>query len=1055
MGVLAVDGRPVRGERLGALVRELVGARGRAVSTVALAEAVWRGDPPDDSAGALQALVSRVRRLGLAVEAVPGGYRIPADLVDVDAVAVGGLIERARTALRAGDAAAAREAADAARARFPEVPDLADGARLFADVAALRAEAALAGAGAGANDETDLRRLAAHTPPDEPAAALLVRLLAAQGRDAEALDLFERLRAELADRYGADPSPALAEAHLALLRGELRAGPAPRPVLPRGWRRPAGALVGREDDVAAVTAALAEAPLVTIVASGGAGKTRLAAEVARRADGPVRVIELAGVRSPAGVLPAVLAAFGGAETEAAAGLGLERRVLSPRERLQAIAPELDGLVVLDNCEHVLAAAAEVVAELLAAAAPEVAVLATSRAPLGLAGEAVHRLTALPDHEALALLEARARSGGAVPTWDAGRALALCHRLDNLPLALELAAARLRYMPIDDVLAGLSDRFALLDDALRGLPERHASLWAMVDWSSRLLEAGDRELLHRLAVIPAPFTADLAAAVAGAPDVRRGLAALVEQSLLSIEGDGGAPRYRMLETVREFGEARLDAAGGRAPASDGLVGWARAEAVGLAGRFLGDDQLGAFARCTAEQENLLAGLRWAIAGDDEAAGVDITAALFHLWTVRGLHVEVTTWAAAQLHADDPRARLRSAIAAGAAAGRTLPDADRLAWWCLLVGVNAGITGPLRVAALARRALVRVLSERSGEVSARVKVLARAVPAFDRIRPGTSLAGAEELIAYPDPYVQGFGLFLRAALRESGGLPGDSVEDAELAYRRFEQAGDHWGMAMAAQVVGHAVGSRGDARATEWLTRSVRHMELVGAKQDAHSIGVLLDVRRTLDGDPDAERRLRELVASAPVGDDDAVHACLGLAHLAWRRGRHDEALGYADTVDRTVGLFEDHLPRRRVAFRVAVAILRLWVGEARPETRASASARAVASLTLARNEAVSAYGESPPLGAWALGGAEFAAFNGDDETARELWTLGIRAGADAGMVFPYGEGARLAAALGPEARRRDLLGAGQDRTPAAISSRIRELMADLLRPSSGTPAAPEA
>nr|BFE76958.1 hypothetical protein GCM10020092_102590 [Actinoplanes digitatis] len=305
------------------------------------------------------------------------------------------------------------------------------------------------------------------------------------------------------------------------------------------------------------------------------------------------------------MLPAVVAALGGAETEAAAGLGLERRVLTPRERLRAVAPELDGLVVLDNCEHVLDAAADVVADLLAAAAPEVAVLATSRAPLGLAGEAVHRLTALPDHEALALLEARARSGGAVPTWDTGRALALCHRLDNLPLALELAAARLRCMPIDDVLAGLSDRFALLDDALRGLPERHASLWAMVDWSSRLLADGDRELLHRLAVIPAPFTADLAAAVAGVPDVRRGLAVLVEQSLLSIEGDGGPPRYRMLETVREFGEARLDASGGRGPASDGLVGWARVEAVGLAGRFVGADQLGTFARCTAEQENLLA------------------------------------------------------------------------------------------------------------------------------------------------------------------------------------------------------------------------------------------------------------------------------------------------------------------------------------------------------------------------------------------------------------------------------------------------------------------
>ncbi|MEU4219454.1 BTAD domain-containing putative transcriptional regulator [Actinoplanes sp. NPDC026623] len=1049
LGVLAVDGRPVRGERLAALVRELIEARGRAVHPAALVEAVWQGDPPDGSAGALQALVSRVRRLGLPVEAVPGGYRVPADRVDVDAVAVRESIERARAALRRGDAAAARSAADAARARFPETPDLAAGARLFADVAALRAEAALAGA--GAFDEDDLRRLVAHPPPDEPAAALLVRVLAAQGRDAEALEVVERLRAELADRYGADPSPVLAEAHLALLRGELRAAPAPRPAaaaLPPGWRRPAAPLVGREHDVSAVAAALAGAPLVTVVAPGGAGKTRLAAEVARRATGPVRVNVLAGVRAPDGVLPTVVAAFGGADTAPTApGVSLERRVLGPRERLREIAAELDGLVVLDNCEHVLDAAADVIADLLAAAAPEVAVLATSRAPLGLAGEVVHRLAALPDAEALGLLQSRARAGGAVPTWDERRALALCHRLDNLPLALELAAARLRSMPIDDVLAGLSDRFALLDDALRGLPERHASLWAMVDWSRRLLAPGDRELLQRLAVIPAPFTADLAAAVAGEPDVRRGLANLVEQSLLSLEGDGGAPRYRMLETVREYGEARLNAAGDREAASAGLVGWARQEAIGLARRYFGDDQLSAFARCAAEQENLVAGLRLTVAADDEVAGIDIAIALFHLWSVRGLHLEVTGWAAGLLHADDPGARLRSAITAGAAAGRPLPDADRLAWFCLMVGVNAGITGPLRVAALAGRALDRLLTERPGEVSARLKALACAVPAFDRLRMDTDGGGAESLIAYPDPFVQGFGLFLRSVLQATGGMPTGSVADAELAYRRFEQAGDHWGMAMSAQVVGHSAGSGGGDRAIEWLERSVRHMELVGAKQDARSIGVLLHVRRALNGDPDAERRLRELAASVPDGeagadfDGDVVQAYLGLAHLAWQRGRYEEALRYGDALDRIAPLAE-RLPRRRVAFRVEVAVLHLWVGEALPSARARASARAVESLAIVRDEAL-ATNESPPLGAWALGGAELAAFRGDRESARELWALGIAAGADAGIVFPYGEGARLAAILGDQEQRRELLAAGPGRQAAAISARVRELMGGLL------------
>ncbi|BCJ52605.1 hypothetical protein Asp14428_40800 [Actinoplanes sp. NBRC 14428] len=224
LGPLAVNGQPVRGERLAAVIRELVGARGRAVSTAGLADAVWHGAPPEDAGGAVQALISRVRRLGVPVVAGPGGYRVPPDRVESDVVAARALADRARAALGAGDPRSARRDADAARALFPEVPELADdeAVRLFGDVAAVRAEAALAGA--GAYDEVDLRRLAARTPPDEPAVALLVRVLAAQGRDAEAMEAIERLRAELADRYGTDPSAVIAAVHLALIRGELTAG---------------------------------------------------------------------------------------------------------------------------------------------------------------------------------------------------------------------------------------------------------------------------------------------------------------------------------------------------------------------------------------------------------------------------------------------------------------------------------------------------------------------------------------------------------------------------------------------------------------------------------------------------------------------------------------------------------------------------------------------------------------------------------------------------------------------------------------------------------------
>jgi predicted ATPase/DNA-binding SARP family transcriptional activator len=1026
LGPLAVDGRPVRGDRLAAVIRELLDARGRTVSTGGLVDAIWPGAPPGNAAGAVQALVGRVRRLGVPVLAAPGGYRVPADGVQIDAVTARTLADRGRQALAEGDAAGARGCADEARALFPEVPELAEPgpARLFADVVTLRAEAALAGG--GPVDEADLRRLVARVPPDEPAAALLVRVLAAQGRDAEALDLVEQVRADLADRYGADPSPVLAEAHLALLRGQLiTARPARTGNLPAAWRRAATPLLGRESDLAAVGKALSQTPLVTVVATGGAGKTRLAAEIARTAAGPVRVVELAGLRTPAEVLPAVLAVLAGTGSPL-----LDRRALRPEEQLQALGPELDGLLVLDNCEHVLPAAATVVADLLAVASPEVSVLATSRAPLGLVGEYVHRLPALPDAEALALLEARARAGGATSTWDTERALRLCHRLDNLPLALELAAARLRHMPIDDVLAGLSDRFALLDDALRGLPERQSGLWAMVDWSRELLAPAEQELLERLSVIAAPFTTELAVAVAGGSGVRRGLSILVEQSLLRLEED----RYRMLETVREYGEARL--AGGRETAMAGLTRWAAARAVILTTDFIGPAQIEALKGCAADQDNLLAALRWALDHDDEPAAVDIATALFQLWTVRGQHLEASAWARTLLHLDDPAARLRSAILHGRASGRPLPHADRLAWLCVLIGVNAGNTGTLRLTMLARRALRTLFAERPGDVSARAAALAAALPGLEQADPDKSLADAATLIAHPDPYVQGMGHFIRAVLTENTGTRPGAVGDAGLAYRRFEAVGDHWGMGMAAHAAGHATGA--GPRTDEWLRRSERHLALVGAAQDARSTRVLLDTQLALAGDAEAERRLLEIAGAEQPDEMDACQAHLGLAELAWRRERHAEALMHADALGQAIASPGPAPPS--VEFRVAVAVIYLWVAEARPD--ADAEGRAADALRRARTEVLAAH-DRELLGAWAMGGAELAAFRGAAATARELWAMGMRVGASVSRFLPQGRGERLAAALGDRADREPLLAEAGELTGTAVHHRISTLMDGLL------------
>ncbi|WP_432824971.1 BTAD domain-containing putative transcriptional regulator [Dactylosporangium sp. CA-092794] len=1036
LGELAVDGNPVRGERLAAVVRALIDARGRTVTPAGLAEAVWGGTPPEDAPGAVHALIGRARRLGLPVAAAPGGYRVPAEAVELDTVLVKSRLGEARAALHGGRPGAATEPAGAARELFPAVPELDDPATaaLFAEVAAVRAEAALA-LGEPA-DDADLRRLVERTPPHEPSAALLLRVLAAQGRHAEAIDVVERLRTALAEAYGTDPSPVVAETHLALLRGELGPAPDARPqaaepvptravrALPVAWRRAATPMLGREDDVAVVRTALQRAPLVTVVAAGGAGKTRLAAEVARRtvSDGtPVCVVELAGLRTGAEVLPALLAAADPAQRG-------EPGARTTAERLQ----EMTGLVVLDNCEHLLDGAAAVVADLVAAA-PEATVLATSRAPLGLAGEAVHRLRPLSDAAAVELLTARAAAGGAILPDQPGKSrieadlvLRLCHRLDNLPLALELAAARLRHMPIEDVLAGLDDRFGLLDDALRGLPERHAGLWAMVDWSRELLGPDERRLLERLAVIPAPFTAEAAERVTGLP--RQRLAVLVEQSLLTLQqGDDGAARYRMLETVREYGEARLDAAGDRGAALDGLVAWARDEAVRLHTMIQGPGQLAAYARCAAEQDNFVAALRRAV-GHDPAAAVDVAVALFHLWTVRGLHVEVVPWAAAALQADDPVARREGTLIRDA-------DPDRLTWLGVLTALNAFAADAHRIFTIAARLLRRLAECRPGEASPRATALAWVVPALATLDFEGGLRSADRLIAHPDPYVRGFGHWMRGAIRDNRGEAATAqqrIADSELAYRAFEEAGDHWGMGMAAQ----AIGTQGGPGATEWLRRGAWHMEQLGAADDAGSILVQVDVQLALAGDDAAAERLREVIRSprparrGPLVMDTA-QAHLGLAEHAWLRGRPGETVAEGELAAATADAVGRQWPQMRIVFAVAAAVLRLRA------TGSAGAGRATELLDGVWDEAISSM-DIPVLGSWALGVAVLAAHRGEADAAGELWALGERCGANVIHLLSHDRDARLEQVLGGAEERAARLDAWLGRPMTEVTDRLREL-----------------
>ncbi|MGW2508455.1 AfsR/SARP family transcriptional regulator [Streptomyces scopuliridis] len=552
------DGTPVAlgGARLRALLTVLALRPGRTVPVALLVAEVWDGDPPADAVGALQALVGRLRRaLGpAAVSSVEGGYLLRADEEDVDLHRFGRLAGEGARALADGDATKAASLLDEALAlwRGPALADLPDRTteaarwetrRLEARRARLTAALAL---GHAEEALPELAALCGEFPLDEPLQALRIRALRDAARPAEALAAYDRVRRALADRLGTDPGPELRALHEELLRGsggsgrtgmsgrsggpEERAGGggrsgrttamppgrtrppvrAPRPAAPPGnLRARLTSFVGREGDIEAIRGDLARARLVTLLGPGGAGKTRLSQEAAElMAEGwpdGVWLAELAPVNDPETVPEAVLTALGARET-VLRGAGAEelraadRHAGEPLVRLAEHCARRRMLLLLDNCEHVIGAAAALAEELLARC-PELTILATSREPLGVPGESVRPVEPLPPDPAHRLFGERARA--VRPGFDAAgdpEAVAeICRRLDGLPLAIELAAARLRMLTPRQIAARLDDRFRLLTSGSRTVLPRQQTLRAVVDWSWDLLDASERAVLRRLSV----------------------------------------------------------------------------------------------------------------------------------------------------------------------------------------------------------------------------------------------------------------------------------------------------------------------------------------------------------------------------------------------------------------------------------------------------------------------------------------------------------------------------------------------------------------------------
>ena len=865
---------PVPGPRLRGLLVRLALAGGRAVDAAVLVDALWPDQRPADPVNALQSLVSRLRRaLGAAgaVAQVEGGYRLEVAAGDVDALRFERLAAARRDQLRAGDPRSAavllgeavafwrgRPGAEPAAivAVAPAVAVRLAGSSVEADADLAEAELALGRAAAAA---ARLTALLAEHPVHERAAALLMDALAAQGRQAEALALYERVRAALADRLGADPGTVLRERHLRLLRtpdalprgvpDARPAGPDTRPTGPdagEGHRpaAPAGdqatsppsnlpapltSFIGRDDDLARIDALLAAGRLVTVTGPGGAGKTRLALEAARRHRHEYRdgawLVDLASVTEPAKVGSAVLAAIGLRGGSLFEGSGAMR---AEGGELDVLTDQLNGrqsLLVVDNCEHVIDSIAHLTAALLPRCAG-LRVLATSREPLAIDGEALVPLgpLALPGPgdgveqarrtASVRLFTERAaavRPGFDVDEETLGEVLRVVRGLDGMPLALELAAARLRTLSPAALAAGLSDRFRLLATGNRSAFPRHRTLRAVIAWSWDLLGEHERTVAERVSFLPGGVTPASATAVCAdtavpAADVPELLAALVDRSLLHLAPEPG--RYRMLETLREYGVERL-AERGTLDTARGLAARCLAELVARHDPQLrGPDQLAALRVLHAEYDNVLAALRHLCDSGDGPGALSLAMGLAWYWQMFGRRAEAAYWLGEALSLPAERHTLDRDCAEAVLLLNRIGNQPAAA-------LEAIRERESELGTLADRLLAYPsLPGLAGALAAVTLLLHQEVDA--------SLAAMRRLIDGPDVWLSGLARLFRAQFAENEGDLDQLRVDVAGALDCFGRAGDRWGLAtvlpiraLLRQYDGDLDGARADLRSAQAL------------------------------------------------------------------------------------------------------------------------------------------------------------------------------------------------------------------------------------------------
>jgi predicted ATPase/DNA-binding SARP family transcriptional activator len=845
--VLGDDGVPVDvgGSRPRTLLVDLALAQGHTVPAEQLLEDIWSGErvPARNN---LQVHVSRLRRVlgDDRISTRGGGYALDLPRDALDAARFDRLTAEGRAALRAGDADVAATVLRAALAlwRGDALVDFADCAFVQPVITRLeesrcsavedRVEADLL-LGRHADLIGELEVLVQDHPLRERAWAQLMTALYGASRQAEALRAYQRARTVLAEQLGIDPGPALRQLEAAVLAQDSTLAAPPRAATVDTTRSfstnlPAATsvLIGREADVDATATLVREHRVATIVGPGGVGKTRLAIEVGRHLvaefEHGVYMADFAPVADAAGISNAVAAALG-VEVERGEGASRNRH-----ERLREYLRGRDALLILDNCEHVVTLAAGLVEE-LAGQCPELRVLTTSREPLMITGEVLWPLAPLEPHDAVELFVERAHA--VAPSFEVtpeSRAdvRELCQRLDCLPLAIELAAARMRAFTPDDLSRRLDDRFRLLTAGTRTAFPRQQTLRAVIDWSYDLLFDDERRVFERISLFAGHFGVAAAEEVCadatmGKEDVAELLARLVDRSLVVARRSPRGVDFRLLQTLAQYGRERLEQSGD-APATRARHAAYIASLVEVPNAAHGTAEHNWYGMVSEWLDDIRVAMEWAIDHGDADLACAIAGGLGWYWNMGGRLDDTWGWMKAALSLGEPSVPTRHVLAlAWAGLVGVVHDSER--------AIAYGAEGVARARALDDDAAIAVatmlhgtaLSDFSHRAEGSAALFEESRRAFERVGDGWSHAMAA--------FVRGAFQLARAHLEAA--LPG-----FEEAAARFDALGNAWARGTALRHVADIATVRGQYDdAGRALREAISGLHPVGAT--GHAIGLM--------------------------------------------------------------------------------------------------------------------------------------------------------------------------------------------------------------------------